>query len=177
MLSGCQQTRPGLRGIHEDPRTFIRRVSSVIVSNISVQGCVTGQHSVEAPAVEAPKSANVVYTSPKPQSSAQTAINAETFTSIPTVVAAAPAPPPPEEEEEDDLSVPAAPGTTCRHKGCGKVFVSDELHRIGDGEEATCTYHPKAVSVIINSRFVQVHRYSPVSSRSSMREARWAQTV
>lgn len=50
-----------------------------------------------------------------------------------------------EEEEEDDISAPVSVGATCRHKGCGKTYVSDEVSRLGEGEEAICVYHPKAV--------------------------------
>ncbi|KAK0458528.1 chord-domain-containing protein, partial [Desarmillaria tabescens] len=50
--------------------------------------------------------------------------------------------PPPAIEEEDDLSVPVALGTKCLRKGCGKLFVSDELNRLGDGEGTVCVYHP-----------------------------------
>ncbi|KAK0442949.1 chord-domain-containing protein [Armillaria borealis] len=51
-------------------------------------------------------------------------------------------PPPPAIEEEDDLSIPVAVGTKCLRKGCGKLFVSDELNRLGDGEGTVCVYHP-----------------------------------
>ncbi|KAK0210240.1 hypothetical protein DFS33DRAFT_1402956 [Desarmillaria ectypa] len=50
--------------------------------------------------------------------------------------------PPPAIEEEDDLSIPVAVGTKCLRKGCGKLFVSDELNRLGDGEGTVCVYHP-----------------------------------
>jgi hypothetical protein len=50
-------------------------------------------------------------------------------------------------EEEDDPSVPVSAGTSCRRKGCGVVFESDEINRIGDGEGTVCTYHPAPVSV------------------------------
>ena len=71
----------------------------------------------------------------------------------PAVAAPVPAstpapPPPPEEEEEDDLSAEVPAGATCRHKGCGKTFVSNEANRLGDGEGTVCTYHPKAVSTL-----------------------------
>ncbi|KIP08162.1 hypothetical protein PHLGIDRAFT_88607 [Phlebiopsis gigantea 11061_1 CR5-6] len=60
------------------------------------------------------------------------------------VPASTPAPPPPpEEDEEDDLTVEVPVGTTCRHKGCGKTFVSNETSRLGDGQETVCIYHPK----------------------------------
>ncbi|PSR94065.1 hypothetical protein PHLCEN_2v4493 [Hermanssonia centrifuga] len=108
------------------------------------QGCTTGEHTNEAPKVEPPKpSANVTFKAagPRPESGKETF----TQTFAPSLVAAAPAEPaPPVQEEDDDLSAVVPPGTTCRHKGCGKVFISDETSRVGDGEEAICTYHPKA---------------------------------
>lgn len=52
--------------------------------------------------------------------------------------------PPPVVEDEDDLGVSVTPGTTCKRKGCGVSFVSDEVNRIGDGEGTTCVYHPLA---------------------------------
>ncbi|KAJ3508026.1 hypothetical protein NLJ89_g5980 [Agrocybe chaxingu] len=44
--------------------------------------------------------------------------------------------------EVDDLNTPVAVGTTCRRKGCGVTFVSDEVNRQGDSEGAVCHYHP-----------------------------------
>lgn len=52
--------------------------------------------------------------------------------------------PAPVVEDEDDLSIPVAACTTCRRKGCGVSFVSDEVNRIGDGEGTVCIYHPLA---------------------------------
>jgi len=59
-------------------------------------------------------------------------------------VAAAPphAAPAPIIAEEDDLNTLVKPGTTCLRKGCGTVFVSDEVNRKGDGPGSICTYHP-----------------------------------
>lgn len=58
----------------------------------------------------------------------------------------APAPPAPVVEEEDDPTIPVKVGTTCRRKGCGVAFESDDVNRIGDGEGTVCTYHPAPVS-------------------------------
>lgn len=44
--------------------------------------------------------------------------------------------------EEDDTSVAVKPGTPCRRNGCKVLFVSDEVNRQGDGQDAVCTYHP-----------------------------------
>jgi len=64
-----------------------------------------------------------------------------------------PSSPPPIEapvvEDEDDLSVPVTPGTICKRKGCGVSFVSDEVNRIGDGDETVCTYHSAAVRLTV----------------------------
>jgi hypothetical protein len=54
--------------------------------------------------------------------------------------------PPPIILEEDDLNAPVSVGTICRRKGCGVVFVSDEVNRHGDGEGTVCRYHPLPVS-------------------------------
>lgn len=61
-------------------------------------------------------------------------------------------PPPPAIEEEDDLSIPVAVGTKCLRKGCGKLFASDELNRLGDGEGTVCVYHPSPVRWPLNLR-------------------------
>lgn len=53
--------------------------------------------------------------------------------------------PPPVIEDEDDLEVRVQPGTKCLRLGCGKPFVSEEASRLGDGEDATCVYHPSTV--------------------------------
>jgi len=62
-----------------------------------------------------------------------------------TVAAAAPAeapqPPAPVMLEEDDLNATVPPGTACRRKGCSTTFVSDKVHRQGDGEGTVCHYH------------------------------------
>ncbi|KAF8163170.1 chord-domain-containing protein [Crassisporium funariophilum] len=49
---------------------------------------------------------------------------------------------PPPILELDDLNKPVAYGTSCRRKGCGTTFVSDEVNRQGDGEGTVCHYHP-----------------------------------
>ncbi|KAJ3526086.1 hypothetical protein NM688_g8303 [Phlebia brevispora] len=116
---------------------------------MKIPGCTKGEHHSNAPEPQTPKpSANITSTTPQPlpqvqiSTPVQTTTPAQTFT---TKVASPTLPvPTPQEEEEDDLSIPVSPGTTCRHKGCGKVFVSDEVSRLGDGEGATCTYHPKS---------------------------------
>lgn len=85
------------------------------------------------------------------------------------VPASTPAPPPPpEEDEEDDLTVEVPVGTTCRHKGCGKTFVSNETSRLGDGQETVCIYHPKTVSKFaILSAASCMFLYSPSSTKAA----------
>lgn len=75
------------------------------------------------------------------------------LTTTPSVPTSAPAPaittttvtPAPVPEIEDDLDAPVPPGTKCKHNGCSVEFVSDEENRKGDGEGATCMYHPQNV--------------------------------
>ena len=109
-----------------------------------------GNHSNEAPTVEAPKSnANVnlkmtgsdsgkeVYTSGPTASTPATSGNAALSMAVQ---------PEPIVEEEDDISIAINPGTLCRRKGCGIAFESNEAHRVGDGEGTVCVYHPAPVS-------------------------------
>ncbi|TCD66684.1 hypothetical protein EIP91_001038 [Steccherinum ochraceum] len=110
---------------------------------MKIPTCTTGSHSTEAPKVEAPKpSADVNLKVTEGKDGKEVYFQSATpATSLP--VSTAPRDPPPlPEEEEDDLSAPAVPGTTCKRKGCGKSYVSDEVSRNGDGEEAVCVYHP-----------------------------------
>ena len=62
-------------------------------------------------------------------------------------VAQTPTPAPKEENviEEDDLSLPVPEGSKCKRLGCGAKWQGEELSR-GDGEQATCEFHPQAVS-------------------------------
>lgn len=46
------------------------------------------------------------------------------------------------QEEEDDPSVPVTPGTKCKRKGCNESYIDDAQSRTGNGEFATCVYHP-----------------------------------
>lgn len=45
--------------------------------------------------------------------------------------------------EEDDESIPVPEGTTCKRRGCGRVWKDAATSR-GEGAEATCHYHPGA---------------------------------
>jgi hypothetical protein len=49
----------------------------------------------------------------------------------------------PEVEEEDDESVPVPEGTTCKRRGCGRVW-KDNVTSRGSGAEANCRHHPGA---------------------------------
>lgn len=50
--------------------------------------------------------------------------------------------------EVDDLDKEVAVGTVCRRKGCGVIFISDEVNRQGDGEGTVCSYHPLPVTFL-----------------------------
>ncbi|OAX38904.1 chord-domain-containing protein [Rhizopogon vinicolor AM-OR11-026] len=113
---------------------------------MKLPGCMVSSHTDEAPKVPAPApkvSSNVNVTLK------ETKDGAEVYSSnAPKVASPKPSSPTPVEapvvEDEDDLSVPVTVGTICKRKGCGVAFVSDEVNRIGDGNEAVCTYHPAA---------------------------------
>ncbi|KII88667.1 hypothetical protein PLICRDRAFT_41870 [Plicaturopsis crispa FD-325 SS-3] len=113
----------------------------------NIPGCTKGTHTDEKPQVEAPKPSpnetltvaevvggKEVYTSGNGGISAKSPPAASAISATPK--------PAPIVEEEEDLDVTVKPGTTCRHKGCGVAFVSDEINRKGDGEGTVCTYHP-----------------------------------
>lgn len=110
------------------------------------KGCSTGQHTAETLKPEARKptpQANLSVTRNK--TGQETYTTSTPPTTIPLATPTPATPPPPEEEEEEDLSVEVPVGTTCRHKGCGKNFVSNEVSRLGEGEDTICVYHPKPV--------------------------------
>lgn len=113
-----------------------------------MQGCTqVDRHTTVAPQVEAPRaSANVNLT--MTESVAGQEVYSSERSSQQTITPAAPPvqEPTPIIEEEDDLNIPVNPGSTCRRKGCGITFVSDECNRIGEGEGTICTYHPLPVS-------------------------------
>jgi len=116
---------------------------------MKLPGCTAGSHTEEAakppPAVTPRKpAANVTVTEVEPGKEVFTTVGAK-----PSAFSASPknAPPPVEPapvivEDEDDTSIPVAVGTICRRTGCGAEFVSDEVNRVGDGEDTVCTYHP-----------------------------------
>ncbi|KAH8106764.1 HSP20-like chaperone [Cristinia sonorae] len=144
---GCTY-HPGAPVFHEGLKSWscCKEVNKPVLEFdefMKIPGCATGSHSSKVPQVDAPKpkeSTNIKVTESKD--------GKEVYTTTPLVVATPPSiagprePAPPPEEEEDDLSVPVKVGTSCKRKGCGKSFVSDEVSRSGEGDEATCVYHP-----------------------------------
>jgi len=113
---------------------------------MKIPGCTKGNHTDEAPQVEAPKStstANLKMTGSDAGKEVFISDSGASGTPIQgAAMAMAPVQPVPVVEDEDDPSVPVTAGTPCRRKGCGVVFESDEANRIGDGEGTVCTYHP-----------------------------------
>ncbi|KAK0185861.1 chord-domain-containing protein [Armillaria mellea] len=121
---------------------------------MKISGCMkTERHTNDAPKVEPSKAP----TNPNNHAVSVSEDGKEVYTSEavltntssqseskppPSQAIASTEPPPPAIEEEDDLSIPVAVGTKCLRKGCGKLFVSDELNRLGDGEGTVCVYHP-----------------------------------
>lgn len=116
---------------------------------LAIPGCTWGRHSsekVEAPAKAEPEPA-------KTEAAHVTNEGVEVYgkkQSEPVVEAqpAAAAPPPVEEKkpeviEEDDESLPVPEGTTCKRRGCGRVW-KDQATSRGDGPEAVCRFHPGA---------------------------------
>ncbi|KAG2115122.1 chord-domain-containing protein [Suillus discolor] len=112
---------------------------------MKVPGCTVSSHTDKAPEVPAPAiktssiASNLIVKEAKD--------GAEVYsTSTPKLAPPKPSIPPPVEapvvEDEDDLDVPVSPGTVCKRRSCGTAFVSDEVNRIGDGDETVCTYHP-----------------------------------
>ncbi|CAO0795182.1 unnamed protein product [Mucor circinelloides] len=122
---------------------------------LALPGCTFGRHSTEpvaAPAAvgtsEAAKNADVPVTT---QATHVTEDGVEVYGKKPEAPAApaAVAVEPkkeeeekkPEVEEEDDESVPVPEGTTCKRRGCGRVW-KDQATSRGSGAEATCRHHP-----------------------------------
>jgi len=104
---------------------------------MQISPCTTGKHSTvdDTPVTAAPITQEEVPQAPKPV--------AETDTSSrvpqPVPQAAHEAPPPEPESSSDDISIPVAPGTTCRRRGCGIQATADTASS-RDGE--SCIYHP-----------------------------------
>ncbi|ODN97467.1 CORD and CS domain-containing protein [Cryptococcus wingfieldii CBS 7118] len=46
-------------------------------------------------------------------------------------------------EEEDDVSLPVPEGARCKRTACGAAWEGEEVSR-GEGEKATCRYHPQS---------------------------------
>jgi hypothetical protein len=125
---------------------------SVIIAYNHHQGCMVSSHTDEAPQVPAPapkaSSANVNLTLKETKDGAEVYSTGVTKAALPKPSSPAPVEAP-VVEDEDDLSVPVSPGTICKRKGCGTVFVDDEANRIGDGDETVCIYHPASVRLMV----------------------------
>ncbi|KAJ7582645.1 HSP20-like chaperone [Mycena floridula] len=118
---------------------------------MKLPGCMqTERHTIEALQVEPPPATASSPSSPDVKLSiSESVAGQEVFTceapqqnTVPSIPAPAPAP---IIEEEDDLTQPVPAGKTCRRKGCGTSFVSDEVSRLGDGEATICKYHSAPV--------------------------------
>lgn len=135
------------------------------------KGCVeTDRHTDDAPIMEpaVPNEANVPQKEMDTFPSAPAPALALPLTTVPKAVPTPLIPPPPVAEEEDDLSTSVPLGTTCRRKGCGLAFVSDEENRLGDGEGTRCTYHPAPVRPLITfSSYIAFIRFQPIFREGS----------
>ncbi|THV07933.1 chord-domain-containing protein [Dendrothele bispora CBS 962.96] len=119
---------------------------------MNIPGCAeTDRHSNEVPVTEQVSGSSTPNANPTKTESDTGKETYSSGVSIPksqtlgTTLASIPTanlPPPTLVEEEDDLSVSVKPGTTCKRKGCGVTFESDEVNRNGDGEGTKCVYHP-----------------------------------
>lgn len=113
---------------------------------LSIPGCAVGAHSDETPESisqthKAPTQGQLTMTKSSQGSEVySTSITKSAARPTTTPVTATPIDPP--VEEEDDLSVSVVPGTICKRKGCGVIFVSDQENRTGDGAGTVCIYHP-----------------------------------
>ncbi|KAG1748980.1 chord-domain-containing protein [Suillus paluster] len=114
---------------------------------MKIPGCTVCSHTDEAPQVPVPAPATKTSSTGASLTMKEAKDGVEIYSSgAPKVASPKPSIPLPMEAPvvEDDLSVPVTPGTICKRKGCGTAFVSDEVNRIGDGDETICTYHPAA---------------------------------
>ncbi|KAH7929796.1 chord-domain-containing protein [Leucogyrophana mollusca] len=114
---------------------------------MKIPGCTSGPHTHEAPQTLPPEpksTPNVELTMIESSEGKEVYSSKVAKAAIPSssAIVASPAEKPPVVEDEDELSVAVAPGTICRRKGCGVVFVGDDVNRLGDGDGTICTYHP-----------------------------------
>lgn len=120
---------------------------------LAIPGCTHGRHSTEVATPAAPVSkAAVTEEKSSPAASHVTKEGVEVYgkpAAAPTPAPVAVVAPEKVEEvkpgvvEEDDESVPVPAGTTCKRRGCGRVW-KDQATSRGNGAETTCTYHPGA---------------------------------
>ncbi|KAF9453268.1 chord-domain-containing protein [Macrolepiota fuliginosa MF-IS2] len=111
---------------------------------LAIPGCT----EVDGHTSEAPKAPESKISSTTTFSVMESSADGETYSTTgaaapKTLSQADPEPvqPAPAVEEEDDPTVPVAPGTQCKRKGCGVLFVSNEENRGGDGPGTICVYH------------------------------------
>ncbi|KJA18561.1 hypothetical protein HYPSUDRAFT_144805 [Hypholoma sublateritium FD-334 SS-4] len=117
---------------------------------IQVSRASLGCTEIQGHTRDAPQASPTVKAAP--QNISATIVDGKEFFQVgnqpppPRAAAAAPAEAPqtpaPVMLEEDDLNTTVSPGTVCRRKGCGTIFVSNEVNRQGDGEGTVCHYHP-----------------------------------
>ncbi|KAI6043139.1 chord-domain-containing protein [Pisolithus marmoratus] len=113
---------------------------------MNIPGCAVGTHSdqplgITSQTHEVPTQGQLTMTKSSQGSEVySTSIAKSAAGSTSTVATATPIDPP--IEEEDDLTASVLPGTVCKRKGCGVIFVSDQENRVGDGAGSVCTYHP-----------------------------------
>ncbi|KAI9487729.1 MAG: chord-domain-containing protein [Benjaminiella poitrasii] len=116
---------------------------------LAIPGCTFGKHSNEP--VAQPTSAPAA-TQKAPEATHITKEGVEVYGKKPETPAAPAAvvepkkedeEKKPEVEEEDDESIPVSEGTTCKRRGCGRVWKDNATSR-GSGSEAVCRYHPGA---------------------------------
>ncbi|KAI8356610.1 chord-domain-containing protein [Choanephora cucurbitarum] len=147
--NACQY-HPGAPVFHEGLKGWScckKRVSD-FDEFLALPGCTFGRHSTEPvaqPAVqkkEEPKQQahvtddGVEVYGKKPEAPAPVAVAVESKKEEETKKV-------PEVEEEDDESIPVPEGTTCRRRGCGRVWKDAATSR-GSGAEAVCRHHPGA---------------------------------
>ncbi|KAG0043575.1 hypothetical protein BGZ83_011260 [Gryganskiella cystojenkinii] len=116
---------------------------------LAIPGCSIGRHTDMPREDFAPPSSddkvNIPASTPSPAPKTVEKNGTEVYGTAAPVApkpVASPAPAPvvaePVVEEEDDLSVPVPAGKTCKRRGCGHAFVSEEVSR---GADVVCQYH------------------------------------
>ncbi|KAG9040271.1 hypothetical protein FRB95_000201 [Tulasnella sp. JGI-2019a] len=118
---------------------------------MKIPGCTTGKHATEQTPVKAPAPAQPSTSSVPSVTVSKDADGKEIYTTTgsskpPATASHRPLTPPPApkklDEDEDDLEKPVEGGATCQRQGCNATFINDAESRTGNGEAATCQYHP-----------------------------------